>query len=167
MCAPSPILWGMSKAKTKNTPSSTIALNRKATHDYFIEDRTEAGLVLQGWEVKALRSGKGRITEAYVIIKDGEAFLLGAHIQPLASASTHVRPDPTRTRKLLLHEREIAHLIGATEQKGYTVVPLAMYWKRGNAKLEIALAKGKANYDKRQDKKSKDWQRQKARLMRT
>lgn len=167
MWAPSLILWRMTKAKTKDKPSSTIALNRKAKHDYFIEDRIEAGLVLQGWEVKALRDGKGRITEAYVIIKDAEAFLLGAHIQPLPSASTHVNPDPTRTRKLLLHEREIARLIGATEQKGYTVVPLAMYWKRGNAKLEIALAKGKANYDKRQDKKSKDWQRQKERLLRT
>lgn len=157
----------MSKPKTKDKPAATIALNRKAKHDYFIEQRLEAGLVLTGWEVKALRGGKGRITEAYVIIKDGEAFLLGAHIQPLPSASSHVQPDPTRTRKLLLHEREIAHLIGATEQKGYTVVPLAMYWKRGNAKLEIALAKGKAKYDKRQDKKSKDWQRQKERLLRT
>lgn len=157
----------MAKSKTAKKPQSTIALNRKAKHDYFIEERIEAGLVLEGWEVKALRGGKGRITEAYVIIKDGEAFLLGAHIQPLASASSHVHADPTRTRKLLLHAREIATLIGATEQKGYTIVPLAMYWKRGNAKLEIALAKGKANYDKRQDKKDKDWQRQKERLLRT
>lgn len=157
----------MAKSKTDKQPSSTIALNRKAKHDYFIEERIEAGLVLQGWEVKALRAGKGRITEAYVIIKDAEAWLLGAHIQPLPSASSHVHTDPTRTRKLLLHEREISTLIGATEQKGFTVVPLAMYWKRGNAKLEIALAKGKAKHDKRQDKKDKDWQRQKERLLRT
>lgn len=151
---------------TPKAPSATIALNRRAKHDFFVEDRLEAGLVLQGWEVKALRAGKGRIAEAYVLVKDGEAWLLGAHIHPLPSASTHIEPDPTRTRKLLLHEREIAKLIGATEQRGYTVVPLAMFWKRGNAKLEIALAKGKAKYDKRQDKKKQDWQRQKARLMR-
>lgn len=158
---------GKSKSKTAQNAPATIALNRKAKHDYFIEERLEAGLVLEGWEVKALRAGKGRITEAYVLIKNGEAWLLGAHIQPLPSASTHVRADPTRTRKLLVHEREIAHLIGATEQKGYTVVPLALYWKRGNAKLEIALAKGKAKQDKRQTKKDRDWQRRKQRLLRT
>lgn len=158
---------GKSKSKTAKTAPATIALNRKAKHDYFIEERLEAGLVLQGWEVKALREGKGRITEAYVIVKDSEAWLLGAHIQPLPSASSHVEADPTRTRKLLLHEREIAHLIGATEQKGYTLVPLALYWKRGNAKLEIALAKGKAKRDKRQSKKDQDWQRRKQRLLRS
>lgn len=158
---------GKSKSKTAKAAPATIALNRKAKHDYFIEERLEAGLMLEGWEVKALRAGKGRITEAYVLIKNGEAWLLGAHIQPLPSASTHVDPDPTRTRKLLLHEREIAHLIGATEQKGYTIVPLALYWKRGNAKLEIALAKGKAKQDKRQTKKDRDWQRRKQRLLRT
>lgn len=160
---------GMSKGKnTKkdNTPSSTIALNRKARHDFFIEERLEAGIVLEGWEVKALRAGKGRITEAYVLLKDGEAWLLGGHIHPLSSASTHTHQDPTRTRKLLLHDRELRHLIGTTEQKGHTIVPLAMYWKKGVAKLEIALAKGKAKYDKRQDKKDKDWQRRKAQLMR-
>jgi len=157
----------MSNAKTKKTASSTIALNKRARHDFFLEDKLEAGLVLEGWEVKALREGKGRITEAYVLIKDGEAFLLGGHIQPLQSASTHFVVDPTRTRKLLLHERELATLIGATEQKGYTIVPLAMYWKRGRAKLEIALAKGKANYDKRQSKKDADWGRRKAQIMRT
>lgn len=156
----------MSKAKTKKAPSSTIALNKRARHDYFLEDKLEAGLVLEGWEVKSLRAGKGRITEAYVLIKDGEAFLLGGHIHPLESASTHFVIDPTRTRKLLLHERELATLIGATEQKGYTVVPLALYWKRGKAKLEIALAKGKAKYDKRQSKKDADWQRRKAHIMR-
>lgn len=158
---------GKSKSKTAKAAPATIALNRKAKHDYFIEERLEAGLVLEGWEVKALRAGKGRITEAYVLVKDGEAWLLGAHIHPLPSASSHVDADPTRTRKLLLHEREIAHLIGATEQKGHTVVPLALYWKRGNAKLEIALAKGKAKHDKRQAKKDKDWQRRKERLLRT
>ncbi len=157
----------MGKSKKAKAPPSTIALNRKARHDYFIEERLEAGLALEGWEVKALRAGKGRITEAYVIVKNGEAWLLGAHIQPLDSVSTHIRPDPTRTRKLLLHGREIAHLIGAVDQRGYTLVPLAMYWKRGNAKLEIALAKGKAKHDKRQDKKTKDWERRKAQLLRS
>ena len=157
----------MAKTKAKQSGGATIALNRKARHDFFIEERFEAGLVLTGWEVKALRAGKARITEAYVIIKDGEAFLLGSHIQPLAAASSHVSTDPTRTRKLLLHERELSQLIGATEQRGYTLVPLALYWKRGLAKLEIALAKGKAKHDKRQDKKDKDWQRQKERLLRS
>lgn len=156
----------MSKAKNAKTPSATIALNRKARHDYFIEERLEAGLALEGWEVKSLRSGKGRIAEAYVIIKDGEAWLLGAHIHPLPSAATHTEHDATRTRKLLLHDRELRHLIGTSDQKGYTLIPLALYWKRGKAKLEIALAKGKAKYDKRQDKKDKDWQRRKAKLMR-
>ncbi|MAA75052.1 MAG: SsrA-binding protein [Salinisphaeraceae bacterium] len=156
----------MAKKKADGSGSSTIALNRRAKHDYFIEERFEAGMVLEGWEVKALRDGKGRIAEAYVLIRNGEAFLLGSHIQPLVSASTHIQADPTRTRKLLLHGRELAHLIGATEQKGFTLVPTAMYWKRGMAKLEIALAKGKAKFDKRQDKKDKDWQRQKERLLR-
>lgn len=158
----------MSKAKSKKQkqPSSTIALNKRAHHDYFIEERLEAGIVLEGWEVKSLRAGKGRITEAYVLIRKGEAFLLGSHIQPLESASTHIVTDNTRTRKLLLNRRELATLIGATEQKGYTIVPLAMYWKRGRAKLEIALAKGKAKYDKRQSKKEHDWNRRKAQLMR-
>src|SRR5699024_3402385 len=165
---PWPLLYTMPMAKQKNSKSqsSTIALNKRARHDYFIEERLEAGLVLEGWEVKALRAGKGRITEAYIWLNRGEAFLLGGHIQPLESASSHVATDATRTRKLLLHERELAHLIGATEQKGYTIVPLAMYWKRGRAKLEIALAKGKAKHDKRQTKKKQDWERQKARLMR-
>jgi SsrA-binding protein len=141
----------MAKKKADGSGSSTIALNRRAKHDYFIEERFEAGMVLEGWEVKALRDGKGRIAEAYVLIRNGEAFLLGSHIQPLVSASTHIQADPTRTRKLLLHGRELAHLIGATEQKGFTLVPTAMYWKRGMAKLEIALAKGKAKFDKRQE----------------
>lgn len=153
-------------AKTKTAPS-TIALNRRAKHDFFIEERLEAGLALEGWEVKSLRAGKGRITEAYVVIRRGEAWLLGAHIDSLPSVSTHVEVDPTRTRKLLLHEREIAHLVGATQQRGYTIVPLALYWKRGLVKLEIGLAKGKRKYDKRQTKKEHDWQRQKERLLKT
>jgi len=166
LLAPGRYTKPMAKQKNSKQPSSTIALNKRARHDYFLEERLEAGLVLEGWEVKALRAGKGRITEAYVLIKDGEAFLLGSHIQPLESASTHVVVDSTRTRKLLLHDRELATLIGATEQKGYTVVPLAMYWKRGKAKLEIALAKGKAKFDKRQSKKEHDWNRRKAQILR-
>lgn len=156
----------MSKSKRKKSASNTIALNRRARHDYFLEERIEAGLVLEGWEVKSLRAGKGRIAESYVFLRSGEAFLLGSHIQPLESASTHVVADATRTRKLLLHERELATLIGATEQKGHTIIPTAMYWKHGLAKLEIALAKGKAKYDKRQAKKEHDWQRRKAQIMR-
>lgn len=158
----------MSKKKPaqKKSDNPTIALNRKARHDYSLEDRLEAGLLLEGWEVKSLRAGRGRIAEAYVIIKDGEAWLLGAHIDPLPSASTHVHADPTRTRKLLLHAREISRLIGATERQGYTLIPTAMYWKKGLAKLEIALAKGKQKHDKRQTVKERDWSRQKARTLR-
>lgn len=138
----------MGKNKPK-TSSTTIAENRKARHDYFIEDRLEAGLVLQGWEVKSLRDGRAQLKESYVIIRHGEIFLFGAHFSPLLSASTHVKPDPTRTRKLLLHNDEIAKLIGAVERKGYTIVPLKLYWKHGRAKIEIGLAKGKAKADKR------------------
>ncbi len=158
----------MSKKKSaqKKSDSPTIALNRKARHDYSLEDKLEAGLALEGWEVKSLRAGRGRIAEAYVIIKDGEAWLLGSHIDPLTSASTHVQADPTRTRKLLLHGRELSRLIGATERQGYTIVPTAMYWKKGLAKLEIALAKGKQKHDKRATQKKQDWERQKARVMR-
>lgn len=156
----------MSKKKRQKSSSNTIALNRRARHDYFLEERIEAGLVLEGWEVKSLRAGKGRIAESYVFLRGGEAFLLGSHIQPLESASTHIVADATRTRKLLLHERELATLIGSTEQKGYTIIPTAMYWKKGLAKLEIALAKGKAKYDKRQAQKEHDWQRRKAQIMR-
>ena len=151
-------------AKTKN--DNTIARNKKAFHDYFIEDRFEAGLVLQGWEVKALRAGKIQISDAHVIVKDGEAWLLGSLITPLQTASTHIHPDPTRTRKLLLHKEQIAKLIGAIERKGYTLVPLAMYWQRGKAKIDIGLAKGKQQHDKRATLKDRDWQRQKQRIMR-
>jgi len=146
--------------------SGTIARNKKARHDYFIEDRNEAGLALQGWEVKSLRAGRAQLSESYILIKGGEAWLLGAHITPLTSASTHITPDPTRTRKLLLHRRELDKLIGAVERKGYTLVPLALYWKRGNVKLEIALARGKQSHDKRATEKNRDWKREKERLMR-
>lgn len=156
-------------AKKKNKTSSggsTIALNKKARHDYFITDRLEAGIVLEGWEVKSLRAGRIQLRDSYVLVKDGEAWLLGALITPLPTASTHIRPDPTRTRKLLLHRTELDKLIGAVERKGYTVIPLAMYWKRGRAKVEIGLAKGKHSHDKRAVQKERDWQRQKERLLR-
>lgn len=153
------------KAEKKPDSKPTIALNRRARHDFALEDRFEAGLVLEGWEVKSLRNGKGRIAEAYVTLKNGEGWLLGAHIDPLPSASTHVHPDPTRTRKLLLNARELSRLIGATERQGYTIIPTALYWKKGIAKLEIALAKGKQKKDKRDDVKKRDWQREKERAM--
>ncbi|QSA97613.1 SsrA-binding protein SmpB [Methylococcus sp. EFPC2] len=150
----------------KNTPGdSTIALNRQATHDYFIEERFEAGLALEGWEVKSLRAGRAQLKESYVILKNGEAFLFGSHISPLTSASTHVNPDPVRSRKLLLHAQELSRLIGHVERKGYTLIPLALYWKRGRAKLEIGLARGKKQHDKRASEKDRDWQREKQRVM--
>ena len=145
----------------------SIAENRKAFHDYFIEDRFEAGVMLEGWEVKAIRAGRAQIKEAYVVIKDGELFLIGAHISPLAQASTHVHPDPVRTRKLLLHEREISKLIGKVVRAGYALVPLDLHFAKGRIKLEIGLAKGKKEYDKRDSEKKKDWEREKGRLMRT
>jgi SsrA-binding protein len=153
------------KSKQKPRGDTRIAENRKARHDFFIEDNLEAGLVLEGWEVKALRAGRANLTEAYAIVKNGEAFLLGAHISPLTSASTHVKTDPTRTRKLLLHRRELDRLIGAVERKGYTLVPLALFWQRGRAKLDLGMAKGKKQHDKRAADKDRDWQRQKARIM--
>ncbi len=153
------------KANKKDT-SSTIALNKKARHDYFIEERFEAGVVLEGWEVKSLRAGKVQIRDSYVLLKDGEAFLFGALITPLPTASTHINPDPQRTRQLLLNRREIAKLVGAAERKGYTVVATAMYWKAGRAKVEIGLAKGKKEHDKRAVEKDRDWQREKQRLLR-
>ncbi len=153
--------------KSKDDASAVIALNKRARHEYFIEESLDAGLVLQGWEVKSLRAGKAQITEGYVIIKNGEAWLIGAHVTPLRTASTHVVADPTRTRKLLLNRRELDRLVGAVERKGHTVVPLKLYWKNGKAKLEIGLAKGKQAHDKRATEKDRDWQRDKARLMRT
>ena len=150
----------------KETSDNTIVRNKKAFHDYFIEEHFEAGLALQGWEVKSLRAGRAQIKESYVVIKDGEAFLFGCHISPLVSASTHVKTDPTRTRKLLLHRDEINRLIGASERKGYTRMPLTLYWKHGRAKLDVGLAKGKKEHDKRESEKDRDWQREKQRLMR-
>ncbi|GAB4273945.1 MAG: SsrA-binding protein SmpB [Methylomicrobium sp.] len=154
------------KAKKKNKPqNNTIATNRLATHEYFIEERFEAGLVLEGWEVKSLREGRAQLKESYVQIKRGEAWLFGAHFSPLLSASTHVKPDAIRSRKLLLHRQELNKLIGSVERKGYTLIPLSLYWKGGRAKLEIGLAKGKKLHDKRTATKDRDWQREKERLM--
>jgi len=144
----------------------SIVENRKARHDYFIEETFEAGIELQGWEVKAIRAGRANLKEAYVIVKDGELFLLGMHVTPLASSSTHVHPDPTRTRKLLLHRREIDRLIGQVERAGYTLVPLDLHFSRGRIKATIGLAKGKKQHDKREAEKERDWLREKARLMR-
>lgn len=155
----------MSKKKAKQ-PSSTIALNKRARHDFQLEERFEAGVALEGWEVKSARAGKVQLVDSYVLIKNGEAFLIGALMTPLSSTSTHFVPDPTRTRKLLLHARELAKLVEATQQKGYTCVCTAMYWKKHLIKVEIALAKGKQKHDKRQDEKAKDWDRQKQRLLR-
>jgi len=160
----------MSKKGSKASPSEsvkTVAVNKKARFEYFIEERLEAGLALEGWEVKALRAGKAQLTESYVLLKEGQAWLFGCHITPLPTASTHVHPDPTRTRKLLMHRREIDRLVGAVERRGYTLVPLKMYWNRGRAKLEVGLAKGKKQHDKRATEKDRDWQRQKSRIMKT
>jgi SsrA-binding protein len=145
----------------------SIVDNKKAFFDYFIEERHEAGLVLEGWEVKAIRAGRTQIKEAYVIVRDAEIFLIGAHISPLLSASTHVKPDPVRTRKLLLHADEIKKLIGKVEQRGYTLVPLNLHYTKGRVKCEIGLAKGKKLHDKRDTEKKRDWQREKAQLMKT
>lgn len=159
----------MPAAKTKTPDKSAprlIAQNRRARFDYFIEEVLEAGLVLEGWEVKSLRVGKAEIVDAYVIIKDGEAWLLGGHITPLLQASSHVNPRPDRTRKLLLSRKELATLTGKVERAGYTLVALDLHWTRGRAKLAIGLAKGKKQHDKRATEKRRDWQRDKARLLR-
>lgn len=153
------------KKKKESQAGLTIALNRQAKHDYFIEERYEAGLVLQGWEAKSLRAGRAQLKESYVVLKGGEAWLLGSHIAPLTTASTHVVPDPVRTRKLLLNRSELSKLIGHVERKGYTLVPLALYWKKGRAKLEIGLARGKKLHDKRATEKDRDWEREKQRVM--
>ena len=144
----------------------SIADNKKAFHDYFIEERYEAGMVLEGWEVKAIREGRAQIKEAYVILKNEEPFVIGMHVSPLATASTHIRPDPTRTRKLLLNAEEIRKLIGKVEQRGYTLVPLDLHYAKGRVKLQIGLAKGKKQYDKRDTEKERDWQREQQRLLR-
>ena len=150
---------------SKKTSSNTICLNRKARHDYHIEEQFEAGLVLEGWEIKSLREGRGQIKDSYVRMKNGEAWLMGAHISPLETASTHINPDPTRSRKLLLHSKELHKLIGATERQGYTIIPLNIHLKRNRAKLEIALAKGKKSHDKRETDKQRQWGRDKQRLL--
>ncbi len=150
--------------KERPSTNSTIALNRKAKHNYALETRFESGIVLEGWEVKSIRAGKCQISESHVIIRNGEAWIVNAIIAPLISASTHIKADDSRSRKLLLHRREINLLLGNIERKGYTVVPTAMYWKQNHIKVEIALAKGKKEYDKRADAKDKDWQRDKQRL---
>lgn len=145
-------------------PNRTIALNRKARHNYTLEQRFEAGIVLEGWEVKSIRAGKGQISESHVIIRRGEVWLVNSVISPLLSASTHVKADDSRSRKLLMHQREISMLLGNIERKGYTLVPTAMYWKSNKIKVEIALAKGKKDYDKRAAAKDLDWNRDKQRL---
>ena len=144
----------------KTKPDPAIALNKRARFDYFIEEKLEAGLSLQGWEVKSLRAGKAQITEGYVILKNGEAFLIGAHVTPLRTVSTHIVADPTRTRKLLLHRRELDRLVGAVERKGHTIVPLELYWKDGKVKLAIGLAKGKQAHDKRDAIRKKEVDRE-------
>jgi len=158
----------MNKPKKKDDGSGgTIALNKRARHEYHIDERFEAGIALEGWEVKSLREGKAQIAEAYAIVKNGEIFLFGSQIVPLLTASTHVVPEARRTRKLLLHRNEIDRLIGAVERKGYTLVPLALYWKKNRAKCEIGLARGKQEHDKRATEKDRDWQRDKSRILRT
>jgi SsrA-binding protein len=152
--------------KSAKTPSTNIAQNKKVRHDYFVEDRFEAGIVLEGWEVKSLRDGHIQLKESFVHIKNGEPWLAGAHISPLQTASTHVQPDPVRPRKLLLNRREITRLISAVDRQGYTIVPVRMYWNRGKAKLEIGTAKGKKQHDKRATEKDRDWQREKERVLR-
>jgi len=153
------------KSKNKTNPGNLIAQNKKARHDYFIEDDLVAGMVLEGWEVKSLRAGRANLTEAYVLVKDAEIWLIGAHITPLTSASTHRHTDPVRTRKLLLNKAEINRLIGAVERRGYTLVPLRMFWQRGLAKLAVGLARGKKQYDKRASERERDWNREKQRLL--
>ncbi|EKE82755.1 SsrA-binding protein SmpB [Idiomarina xiamenensis] len=152
-------------SKKNNSTGGTIALNKKARHEYFLEHKFEGGLSLQGWEVKSIREGKVNIRDSYVIIKDGEAYLLGSQIQPLNSASSHVVCDAERTRKLLLKRRELDTLIGASEREGYAIVATAMYWKKCWVKLEFYLAKGKKSHDKRDTIKERDWQRQKERVL--
>jgi len=149
----------------KKTGQKTIALNKRARFEYFIEERYEAGIALQGWEVKALREGRVQFADSYVLLKDNEAFLFGCQINALPTVSTHITPDPTRTRKLLLHRREIDRLTGTVERKGNTLVPTAMYWSKGKVKVEIGMATGKKQHDKRKVVKDRDWQREKGRIM--
>jgi SsrA-binding protein len=147
--------------------SMSIVQNRKAFHDYFIEERYEAGLVLDGWEVKAIRAGRAQLADGYVFVRGGELFLIGASIAPLPTVSTHFVPNPTRTRKLLLHAEEIKRLVGKVEQRGYTLVPLDLHYNKGRIKIEIGLARGKLKHDKREAEREKDWNREKQRLLRS
>jgi SsrA-binding protein len=151
--------------KKSRSPDNTIAQNRIARHEYFIEDDIDVGIVLEGWEVKSLRSGSLQLKESYVMVKNGELWLIGAHISPLSTTSTHVKVDPRRTRKLLAHRNEIDRLVGMVERKGYTLVALSAYWSRGRAKLKIGIAKGKKSHDKRASVKERDWKRDKARIL--
>jgi SsrA-binding protein len=155
----------MARKQGKQHSERTIAQNRKARFDFFIEEDFEAGLELQGWEVKSLRAGKAQLTESYVVLRDNQAWLLGAHITPLLSASTHVNADPTRTRRLLLHRQEIDRLTGLVERRGYTLVPLELYWNKGRAKLAVGLARGKKQHDKRATEKERDWQIERQRVL--
>ncbi|WP_029687048.1 SsrA-binding protein SmpB [Tatumella saanichensis] len=155
----------MTKKKAHKPGSATIALNKRARHEYFIEDEYEAGLSLQGWEVKSLRAGKANISESYILLRDGEAFLFGATFQPLLGASTHVVCDPTRNRKLLLNQRELDSIFGRVNREGYTVVALSLYWKNAWCKLKIGVAKGKKEHDKRDDIREREWKIDKARIM--
>lgn len=157
----------MSKKDKNTAPAKIIAQNKKARFDYQVEQQFEAGLVLEGWEVKSLRAGRAQLKESYVILQKGAAWLVGCHISPLMTASTHIEPEPVRSRKLLLHQRELNQLIGAVERQGYTLVPLDLHWHKGRAKLEFGLAKGKKAHDKRASEKRKDWERDKQRLMRS
>jgi len=154
------------KNKNQKKGTSNIAQNRRARHDYFLEDNFEAGIVLEGWEVKSMRDGRLQLNESYILMDKGEAWLHGAHISPLLSASTHIHPENVRRRKLLLNRVELNRLGAAVDRKGFTIVPVAMYWKKGRAKLEIALAKGKQQQDKRAASKDQDWAREKARVFR-
>ena len=152
--------------KEEKAKSNTIAQNKKARFDYFIEERFEAGLALQGWEVKSLRAGKAQLVDSFVMVRDGEAWLHGTHVTPLNSASTHVTAEPTRIRKLLMNRREIDRLTGLVERKGYTLVALELYWSKGRAKLAVGLAKGKKQHDKRATEKDRDWERDRSRVLR-
>jgi SsrA-binding protein len=149
----------------KSVSPGNIAVNRKARFDYFIEERFEAGLVLQGWEVKSLRAGRLQLNDSYVILKNGEAWLLNAHISPLITVSTHIEPNPTRTRKLLLNHRELSKLFAASQKQGYTLIPLSLYWKNNHVKVEVGIAKGKKEYDKRETEKQRDWERERKRIL--
>ncbi|HET9843930.1 MAG TPA: SsrA-binding protein SmpB [Gammaproteobacteria bacterium] len=155
----------MAKKKKDIQPDSTIAVNRKVRHEYSLEKFFEAGLVLQGWEVKSIRAGKANISEAYIILKNGEAWIIGSQFVPLLSASTHVVAEANRTRKLLLHQSELNQLVAAVERQGYTIVPLKLFWKNGRVKCDLAIAKGKKLHDKRQSIKDREWQRSKARVL--